>query len=292
MYPITRILVPVDFSDRGKEMISYAALFGAKYDAEIVLLHVINPMYSIPASGGFGPLLVPLPATVIESLAKRLESFAADSLRGLNVRRLVYEGDPAEQVSEFAQGGNVQFIVMPTHGYGVMRRFLLGSVSAKILHDVSCPVLTSRHVTHGGEGAPKTIGHVLCAIDLRTTGKKVLNWALRIAGDLGAALSVVHVITPLHPHLTDELAMRYRREVESAARADLAALIAASAETATAVAADTYVQEGDVIPTISALAQSIDADLLVIGRGRDETGGLKPKGYSIIRQAPCAVLSV
>lgn len=292
MYPISRILVPVDFSDRCEAMIPYAALFGAKYDAEIVLLHAVNPIYSIPAAGGFGPLLVPLPETVIESLGKRLESFAIDSLRGLKVKRLVYEGDPAEQVSEFAQGGNVQLIVMPTHGYGVMRRFLLGSVTAKILHDVPCPVLTSRHVTPGAEAAPKAISHVLCAIDLRAPSQSIFTAASRIAADMNASLSVVHVIAPLNPHLTDEHARRYRHEVEAAARTQLAELMAALGENTASSAADTYVQEGDVVSTISTLAESIRADLLVIGRGRDQNGGLKPMGYSIIRQAPCAVLSV
>ena len=194
MYPIARILVPVDFSDRCREMIPYAALFGAKYDAEIVLLHAVNPVYSIPAAGGFGPLLIPVPESTIAALGERLDGFAVDLLRGLNVKRLVYEGDPVEQVAEFAQGGNVQLIVMPTHGYGLMRRFLLGSVTAKILNDVPCPVLTSRHVTPASEAAPKTITRILCAIDLREPSRGILTYAARIARDLGAGLSVVHII--------------------------------------------------------------------------------------------------
>ncbi|HEX4809817.1 MAG TPA: universal stress protein [Bryobacteraceae bacterium] len=288
MYPISRILVPVDFSERCKEMIPYAALLGAKYDAEIVLLHAVNPVYSIPAAGGFGPLLVPLPASTMENLARRLEGFAADLLAGLNVRRLIYEGDPVEQVSEFAQKSDVQLIIMPTHGYGVMRRFLIGSVTAKILHDVTCAVLTSRHVTPDDGGTPKTITNVLCALDLRGPSQGILASATRLAQDLRARLSVIHVIAPLDHRVSEELTLRWRRETEAAARAEIAQLLSITE----AVPADTYVQEGDVVKIISALAESIQADLVVIGRGRDETGGLKPTGYSIIRQAPCAVLSV
>ena len=292
MYPISRILVPVDFSERCQEMIPYAALFAAKYDAEVVMLHVVNPVYSIPATGGFGPILVPLPQTMIDGVNQRLEAFAADLLRGLKVKRLVYEGDPAEQISEFAQDGNVQVVVMPTHGYGVMRRFLLGSVTAKILHDVPCPVLTNRHVTGQAQTKLKKVTHVLCTIDLRAPSQGILTWATRIARDVGAKLSVVHVIAPLHPHVNPELSQGWRQQAERTARDQIAALMAVSADAATAVTADTYVQEGEIVPTISALAESIGADLLVIGRGRDESGGLKPTGYSIIRQAPCAVLSV
>jgi nucleotide-binding universal stress UspA family protein len=173
-----------------------------------------------------------------------------------------------------------------------MRRFLLGSVTAKILNDVPCAVLTSRHVTPAPDAAPRTITRILCAIDLRAPSQGILAWAARIASDLGASFSVAHIIAPPHPHLSQELTQKWRREAEGAARAELAALIAAFVELPTSVLADTYVQEGDVVSTISTLAQSIGADLLVIGRGRDETGGLKPTGYSIIRQAPCAVISV
>ena len=44
-------------------------------------------------------------------------------------------------------------MIMPTHGYGVFRRFLLGSVTSKVLHDLGCPVLTGAHLTEqGGTG--------------------------------------------------------------------------------------------------------------------------------------------
>ncbi|MGC2662347.1 MAG: universal stress protein [Bryobacteraceae bacterium] len=286
MYPISRILVPVDFSERCLEMIPYAALLGAKYDAEILLLHAINPIYSIPAIGGIGPILVPLPESMIKAVSERLDTFAADLLQGLNVKRLVYEGDPVEQVTEFAESGNVQLVVVPTHGHGMVRRFLLGSVTAKILHDVPCPVLTSRQP----ETSPKAIHRILCAVDLRPPSQGILTWASQMARDLGATLSIVHVVPRLHSHLDQELAPTARLAEESDARARLVALVTELDEEV-APACDTYVQEGEVIATISSLAHSINADLLVIGRGR-EADGIKPTGYSIIRQAPCAVLSV
>ena len=68
------------------------------------------------------------------------------NFEGLRLRRVVYEGDPEAQIAAFAQAEDVQLIVMPTHGYGVFRRYLIGSVTAKVLHDVSCPVLTGAHI--------------------------------------------------------------------------------------------------------------------------------------------------
>jgi nucleotide-binding universal stress UspA family protein len=48
---------------------------------------------------------------------------------------VVLQGDPARQFVDFAHSSNTDLIVMPTHGYGQFRQFILGSITAKVLHD-------------------------------------------------------------------------------------------------------------------------------------------------------------
>src|SRR5882757_9608828 len=134
MLPISKILVPVDFSERCLATLPYAAAIASGYNAELTLLHVVNPVYSIPAAGPFGPVVVPVPSSVFTDAVKHLDIFGADLLRGVRVRRLVYEGDPVDQIVAFAHSEGINLIVMPTHGFGLLRQFLLGSVTAKILH--------------------------------------------------------------------------------------------------------------------------------------------------------------
>jgi hypothetical protein len=55
------------------------------------------------------------------------------------------EGDPASIITEYAARNRVDLIMMPTHGYGTFRSLLLGSVTAKVLHDAECPVWTGVH---------------------------------------------------------------------------------------------------------------------------------------------------
>src|SRR4051812_48157384 len=98
VFPISKILAPVDFSHRSLGMLPYAKALASRYDAELTLLHVVNPMYTLPAAGPFGPLVVPIPQSAFEDAAKRLDHFGADELEAVNVRRLIYEGDPAEQI--------------------------------------------------------------------------------------------------------------------------------------------------------------------------------------------------
>ena len=51
MLPISRILMPVDFSQRSLGMIPHVKQFARQYNAEILLLHVVNPVYVIPETG-------------------------------------------------------------------------------------------------------------------------------------------------------------------------------------------------------------------------------------------------
>src|SRR6476620_1082333 len=116
---ISRILVPIDFSERCLGMVPYVRAIAERYKAEVVLLHVVNPVYMIPATGISGPVLMPLPKWMSEDKMKQLEGYANTELRGISVRRFVYEGDPESQIAAFAQGERVELVVMPTHGYGV-----------------------------------------------------------------------------------------------------------------------------------------------------------------------------
>jgi hypothetical protein len=69
----------------------------------------------------------------------------SDAARACYVKRIV----------EFAHNNNITLIAMPTHGYGLFRRFLLGSVTAKVLHDADCPIWTGVHM----EAAPPRDTH-------------------------------------------------------------------------------------------------------------------------------------
>src|ERR1051326_1533133 len=189
MLPIQKILLPVDFSERCLRMTVYAKAVAMHYGAELTLLHVVNPMYTFPATAISGPTMVPISDSQINEREEQLEQFAVEELRGVELRRLVYEGDPESQIAGFVESENVQLVVMPTHGYGVLRRFLIGSVTAKVLHDVACPVLTGVHLDPHRDRSPR-FSNVLCAVDFDPHNQATLSWAAQFAADFGAQLGV------------------------------------------------------------------------------------------------------
>src|ERR1051325_3144541 len=149
MAMLTRILAPVAFSARCQDATRYAAALACRFHCNLDLLHVfVQPWAAFSSAEGYAtPPPFDLQSTLVE-VETQLEEFLRDELQGLPVRTSVREGDPARTIAEYACTEGCDLIVMPTHGYGPFRRFLLGSVTAKILHDVHCPVFTGPHLEH------------------------------------------------------------------------------------------------------------------------------------------------
>jgi nucleotide-binding universal stress UspA family protein len=290
MLKITRILLPVDFSERCLGMTHYARAIAEKYGAEIVLLHVINPVFITPDTGMAPPAIVAVPQWLIQEKGNLLENFASKELAGLNVRRMVYEGIPEMQIVETAQSEEVQVVLMPTHGYGVFRRFLIGSVSAKVLDDLTGPVLTGVHMEKHAHDIKEEFPTIACAVDLKERNTDTLRYAAQLANDFGAKLGVVHVeptggtanVEDLTPQLEELVAGELAESKLSLERGRLTS----------------SVQSGEIAQTICEFAKGIDAKLLVIGRehpdqsGAKDGGRLRANAYSIIRQSPCPVWSL
>ena len=178
-------------------------------------------------------------------------------------------------------------MIMPTHGYGVFRRFLLGSVTSKVLHDLGCPVLTGAHLTEQGGSGNIAISNIVCAIDRDAQSRDTLEWASSLAVDFQARLSVVHAIPRLDPSLG--VSSDLKAQMEATVREE----IGNPQSTAAAKKMAVSIQEGDVADAVCGYAKSVGAHLVVIGRGKDrQMGRLRTNAYGIIRQSPCPVVSI
>jgi nucleotide-binding universal stress UspA family protein len=287
MLRISRILMPVDFSQRSLGMIPHVKQFARQYNAEILLLHVVNPVYVIPETGISTSAILSVPEWILTAQTKKMEEFAASELRDFQVRRLIYEGDPEAQIVATAEAEAVHLVIMPTHGYGVFRRFLLGSVTSKVLHDLSCPVLTGAHLAEQGGTGKIAISNIVCAIDRGVESRDTLEWASRLSADFQATLSVVHAVPHLDPSFS--VSSDLKVQMEARVRETIGELQGA----AVAKSMTIRIQEGEVAHAVCGYAKSVGAQLVVIGRGRDrQLGRLRTNAYGIIQQSPCPVLSI
>ena len=288
MRSLSKILLPVDFSERSAGAARYAIPLAAHFHSELILLHVLTPpQLEFGALDISGSMLAELYRTRSEQAVRELDAFLAPELEGIAVRRLILEGDPSVKIVEQAHELSAGLILMPTHGYGPFRRFILGSNTAKVLHDADCPVWTCVHLEESQSGGSHPPREILCAVDLGAQSSQTLCWAALLARDLGAHLSLVHVTAS--PGSTDASAAEWHQNLRSTAELELRRL-----REFVNADADLLVESGEAPHAICSAAARIPADLLVIGRGSAAGvfGRLRTNAYAIIRQSPCPVVSV
>ena len=148
MLSIHKILVPVVFADTSRHIVHQAAWLARRFHAEIILLHVVTPL-SYPAGlleSGHEITARDLHAHIVQRAQKDLDQALGPELDGIAVTRVLLRGDPAHEIVKTARDRNVDLIVMSTRGEGAFYRFLLGSVTAKVLHETDCPVWTGAHL--------------------------------------------------------------------------------------------------------------------------------------------------
>jgi nucleotide-binding universal stress UspA family protein len=276
--PIKKILFPVDFSDRAIGAARYVESFAGRFEAELTLLHVITNGVRVLAS------------EIQKDQDAKLQEFLYDELKFLNPQRVCVTGDPATEIIAFAASWKPDLVMMPTHGVGLYNRLVLGSVTAKVLHGLTCPLWTDIHAEKAPPLEKITIRKVLCAVDLEEQSPRVIEWASNLAREYSAELGIVHAApaveaaAPAH-YLDREFAASIMTKAASSL-ADLQALLACQASA--------FVKSGEVSKVIPDVVSQFQADVLVIGRHADAgfASHLRQSANAILRESPCPVISI
>ena len=266
MFPLKRILFPVDFSERCRGAAAYVEALVGRFDAELILLHVIEATYNSTLED------------LQESQRERFHKFFGKDLKHLRVNEVVQHGEAARKIIECATTHHADLIMIPTQGMGIYRRLILGSTSAKVLHDADCPVWTGVHLENAPPLESVTCDRIVCALDLKPSSIRVLDWAARLSEEYQAELTLVHVIPAGETGNAHTEALESLNQLREAAR----------------VRAAVRVESGEVSKAVADLGAELKADLLVIGRKAEPgiLGRLEITAYAIIRQSPCPVVSV
>lgn len=287
MEPFHHILFPVDFSERCRSVRPLVRSLAEKCNAKLTLLHVVH----IPAAyyGGFEagyPTFIDVPA---------LQATAKDELTGFfetpnfAFDPVVTQGDPAFEITRFAEANAVDLIMLPTHGYGKFRSLLLGSVAAKVLHDAHCAVWTAAHAEDPHLPAHLNLKSIMCAVDISPDSPGVIRRAVDVSTAFGAKLRLVHAVEHAEFHPALGFDDGFRTVLIQAARERIDKM---QAELGTNL--EVCMEGGPAAEVIRNASLHHEADLVMIGRGAiaHSFGRLRSGAYDIIRESPCPVLSV
>ena len=285
-----RILFPVDFSERSRAAAPFVLSMAQRYKSKVVALHALQP--PPPLYAGMNTVYPEVFdfEGLSTDLRAELEKFAEAELPKVDVTKVVEMGDPAAVIAEYAENENIGLVMMPTHGYGAFRRALLGSVTAKVLHDAKVPVWTAAHAPEPSHRAHPKPRFILCALDLKPESRHTLEFAIEIAGETDASVELLHV-APEDAIGPIQAESRIHELLVATARSTLVKI----QEAAGATDVETVLAGGSVAEMVRDLSIRKRADLVVIGRGcihQGIAGRLRANAYAIIREAPCPVLSV
>jgi len=286
MVLIANILFPVDFSPSCIAMAPYVKRAATLLGAKVTLVHVVD----LASYNGF-ELYVRPPSEISEDQTiigrERLDLFLAHEFPVSGHPRILVPGDAATQIAEVAKSG-FDLVMMPTHA-GTFRRMLLGSTTAKVLNDVDCPVVTSRHAE---TIAPRPLEHRewLCTVGLGEDSERVLRYAHRAAAEARSNLHIIHAIQSTDPNLPVRLDLE--EEIQSEETQEARQRIA-DLQRRVGSQAPVKIVVGPIKDALLEAARRFDADVLMIGRGpHGAHGRLRDLTYAVVRDSPFPVLSI
>jgi len=134
------ILVALDISNEAKTVLHRAISIADKYNSQITLIHVIEPIV-VDASVDLIPTFnIDIENSLVERAENYLSELSAENSLE-NAEKQVLIGSTKHEIHSAAKERNIDLIVMGTHGrHGVAR--LLGSTASAVLHGAPCDVLT------------------------------------------------------------------------------------------------------------------------------------------------------
>ncbi|HZP32159.1 MAG TPA: universal stress protein [Candidatus Acidoferrales bacterium] len=253
---INNILLCTDFSGAAEAAFPYAVDLARHFGAKLRALYVRNPdeyVMAFPEGGS-------VPTGFTEEQARSHLHALLAGVSDLDHEEIVAEGEVWPSIESIVAKNDIDLIVVGTRGRGGIAKLVLGSRAEEIFRRATCPVLTV--AAHLAEHLPSgEIKHILYATDLTPEAAVAAPYAVSLAQEYQASLTLLHVITEprtgdlVQPH--DLIASTERR---------LRELVPPEAELWCEPRFE--VEQGSPADTILDVARLRKADLIVMGLHR------------------------
>lgn len=306
MIEIRRILCPVDLSEPSSHALDHAAAIARWYESSLTVLHVVA---RVPLAA-LGPGAPARPAVLLtppdrDALIARIRQFAGTVAAGrVGPEIATREGDPVGEILAQAREMSADLLVLGTHGRSGFDRLVLGSVTEKVLRKAEGPVLSvPPRAPAAPAGAVVAYRRVLCPVDFSPSSMRALQYAMSIAEENNAHLTVLHVVEydlRHHPDLyetiisDDRLTLReFRSRCDALSRERLEDAVPEHVRAYCTV--ETKLAGGSPAREILRAAAEEQSDLIVIGvrgRGGADLVLLGSTAQHVVRAAACPVLTL
>jgi nucleotide-binding universal stress UspA family protein len=139
---IQKIIIPIDGSESSAKAIEFGLGIAKVSSAKVILLEVIEDFGPLPGYYDAAPAGEDRVKWISEQRFEKIHPILADTK--VNWERKVVEGYPAEEICKLAEKEKVDLIVIGSRGHGILGRFVMGSVSDRVVHYAPCSVTVVR----------------------------------------------------------------------------------------------------------------------------------------------------
>jgi nucleotide-binding universal stress UspA family protein len=282
---LKNILFPTDFSEASAAALPYVRALAKWFGARVVMAH---------SAASVTPLALPMEPVPVEldfewERARKLldELIRSNPVPGAECETVLCRGDLWNTLPDLFDRYQVDLVVLGTHGREGVKKLVLGSAAEQIFRRASCPVLTVGPNAHRAAVDFESWKHILFATDFSEGSLHALPYALAIAEENQAQLTMAHFVS-LVP-------MQRQEAVEEQARKRLQALLPEdSADWCTPECVVRFEFPSDGILKV---AQERGADLIVMGVHKSNAPRALAHlpwaiAYEVVCHAHCPVLTV
>jgi nucleotide-binding universal stress UspA family protein len=293
MLKIRLVLCPIDFSTVSVRAYRHALSVAEHYHAKLVALHIVE-QWRYP-SATFAVSAAALNAFYQELDGtgwRRLREFVKDHTHDeIQPELLVERGIAPDQILSSAQTRKADAIVMGTHGKRGFDRLVLGSTTDRVMRTAPCPVMVippQDSMTAGDElHSVRRLRRILFCADFSENSEAALEYAISIAAEYDAELTLLHVVDPSFPR--DDV-----EEATARTMKQLDMLIPAKSDRVT-FQIKTAVRVGKPYQELIRYAREERSDLVTMGvrgRGTLDLAIFGSTTYRVMQLGSCPVLTV
>ena len=194
---IKNVLLPLDGSPLAEGALPFAALLTRGLGASLTLVRVPDPIVApTPGMEAVTPLALcsPEARAAADDYLKKMA--AQEALSGLALTLLTPDPPVVAGVMEATRQSAADLLVMTSHGYSGLKRFILGSVTDELVRHADCDVV----VVPAGSRAKPAIGRIAVPLDGSALAEAGLARAVQVARALGADLHLLQIPqVPIQP---------------------------------------------------------------------------------------------
>jgi len=287
---LKNILYLTDFSEPSEAALPFAASVAREYEAKVYAFHVLIPAVYTYTTPELTAAALEAQEEAAQENMQRVEAQLTGLVHESVIERSTGIWPALEQaVKDYA----IDLIVLGTHGRTGTHKLLLGSIAEEVFRRSHIPVLTIGPAEHRGVHRAAKFRSVLFATDFTNASLAAAPYAISMAQENNARLTLLHVMKEPETKLTERAA----EDARSNAIFQLHELVPESAELW--CRPEAAVQTGNPADCILKVAKESDADLIVLGV-RDAPGGFlgpathleRSTAHRVVVHATCPVLTV